>query len=197
MGLEYRDWWREAQKERDRIENSTGRPSRAASRPSNGLSTGLKWGPFGILVFWLLIMGLLYVAMNHYLKPKAVTVSVSGDLVIPRARDGHFYAAGLINGRPVSFLVDTGATLVTVSDKFAREAGLAAGTPTVFKTANGDVPGRIVSDVPITIGPIDVSGVKVGVGLVGHEVGAALLGQSFLSRFDVALNGEQMILRKR
>ena len=195
MGLEDRDWWREAQKERARKENIRRVP--VATRPSNGLTRGLKWGPFGILVFWLVIMGLLYVAMNHYLKPKAVVVSASGDLVIPRARDGHFYAAGLINGRPVNFLVDTGATLVTVSDKFARDAGLAAGNPTVFKTANGDLQGRVVSDVPISLGPIDVSGVKIGVGLVGHEAGAALLGQSFLSRFDVALNGEKMILRMR
>ena len=151
----------------------------------------------GVVAFWLVIMGLLYVAMNHYLKPKPVIVSASGDLVIPRARDGHFYAAGSINGQPVNFLVDTGATLVTVSEKFAREAGLSTGVPTVFRTANGNLQGRVVSDVPLTIGPIDVSGVKIGVGLAGHEVGAALLGQSFLSKFDVALNGEQMILRKR
>ncbi len=112
-------------------------------------------------------------------------------------KDGHFYASGSINGRPVNFLVDTGATLVTVSEKFAREAGLSDGVPTVFRTANGDLQGRVVPDVPLTIGPIDVSGVKIGVGLVGHEVGSALLGQSFLSKFDVALNGEQMILRTR
>ncbi len=89
------------------------------------------------MAFWLVIMGLLYVAMNHYLKPKPVIVSAAGDLVIRRARDGHFYAAGSINGRPVNFLVDTGATLVTVSEKFAREAGLSSGIPTVFRTANG------------------------------------------------------------
>ena len=197
MGVEDRDWWREAQKERDRKGARTTRSATAATRTSNGLTRGLKWGPVGVVAFWLVIMGLLYVAMNHYLKPKPVIVSASGDLVIPRARDGHFYAAGSINGQPVNFLVDTGATLVTVSEKFAREAGLSTGVPTVFRTANGNLQGRVVSDVPLTIGPIDVSGVKIGVGLAGHEVGAALLGQSFLSKFDVALNGEQMILRKR
>ena len=57
-------------------------------------------------------------------------------------KDGHFYASGSINGRPVNFLVDTRATLVTVSETFAREAGLSSGIPTVFRTANGDLQGR-------------------------------------------------------
>ena len=165
--------------------------------PSNGLSKGLKWAPLGIVMFWIVVMGLLYVAMTHYLKPKPVTVSASGELVIPRARDGHFYAAGSVNGKPVTFLVDTGASLVTVSEQFARVARISAGVPTVFKTANGDLSGRIVSDVPITIGPLSVSGVRIGVGLVGHEVSDALLGQSFLSKFEIVLSKEQMTLRKK
>lgn len=163
----------------------------------NGLTTGLKWAPLGIVVFWMLVMGLLYAGMKYYLQPKSVVVSATGDLIIPRARDGHFYAPGLVNGVPVNFLVDTGASLVTVSAPFALEAGLAPGVPTVFRTANGDLPGRIVSGVPVAIGPIAVSRVRIGVGLVGLGAGDALLGQSFLSRFDMVLTKEQMILRKR
>jgi aspartyl protease family protein len=197
MGVEDRDWWREAQKERARKEDRFGGSRPGNRKPSNGFSKGLKWGPFGIVVFWMVVMGLLYVAMNHYLKPKPLVVTASGDLVIPRARDGHFYAAGAVNGKPVSFLVDTGASLVTVSEQFAREAGLSRGVPTVFNTANGDMPGRIVTDVPITLGPLNVSGVRVAVGLVGHEVGDALLGQSFLAKFEIVLQKDHMTLRKK
>ena len=60
----------------------------------NGLTRGLKRGPFGILVFWLVVMGVLYLAMNQYLQPKPLVVSASGDLIIPRARDGHFRLGG-------------------------------------------------------------------------------------------------------
>ena len=177
---------------------SASAPAQAPSEASaGGLSAGLQWGPLGILVFWLLVMGALYAVMNHYLKPKPLTVSASGELVIPRARDGHFYAAGLVNGKPVNFLVDTGASLVVVSEQFARSAGVGSGTPTVFNTANGDLPGRIVADVPISVGPVSVSGVRLGVGLVGHDAGDALLGQSFLSKFEILLLKEQMILRKK
>jgi len=166
-------------------------------RPSGGLTTGLKWGPFGVVVFWLAVMGLLYLAMNHYLQPKPVVVTASGDLVISKSRDGHFYAMGTVGGQPVRFLVDTGATLVVVSETFARGAGLGSGTPTTFRTANGDLPGRIVAGVPVAVGPVAVSAVQVGVGLVGGEAGDALLGQSFLSRFDIVLSRDQMVLRQR
>ena len=98
-------------------------------RSPGGLTRGLKWGPFGIAVFWLACMGLLYLAMNHYLQPKPVVVTAAGDLVIPKSRDGHFYATGSVGGQPVRFLVDTGATLVVVSETFASAAGLAAGKP--------------------------------------------------------------------
>lgn len=172
-------------------------PSPANGRAPGDISRGLKWGPLGIVLFWLAVMSLLYIGMNHYLKPKPLIVSASGDLIIPRARDGHFYAAGTVNGKPANFLVDTGASLVTVSEKFAREAGMASGEATVFQTANGSMHGRIVSDVPVAMGPIAVSGVKVGVGFVGHDVDDALLGQSFLSKFEIVLQKDQMTLRKK
>ena len=162
-----------------------------------GISRALKWGPFWIVVFWTVVMGVLYFAMNHYLKPKQQIVTATGDLIIPRSKDGHFYAQGTVNGRPANFMVDTGATLVMVSEQFSRRAAMASGVPAVFQTANGELSGRIVPNVPITLGPISVSGVRVAVGLIGRDVGDALLGQSFLSKFDVVLEKDQMILRKR
>jgi len=75
--------------------------------------------------------------------------------------------------------------------------GLSGGVPTVFNTANGDLPGRIVTDVPVTLGPVGVSGVKVAVGFIGHEADDALLGQSFLAKFEVLLESDRMTLRKR
>jgi aspartyl protease family protein len=162
-----------------------------------GLSRGLKMAPLGIILFWALVMGGLYLAMDHYLKPKPAVVSAQGDLVIPRSRDGHFYALGEINGRPVRFLVDTGASLVTVSHQFARQASISGGQPTVFRTANGELNGSVVSGITVSVGPMTVTGLRLGVGLQGHDDDAALLGQSFLSKFDVVLQKNQMILQRR
>ncbi len=173
----------------------------AAQQPPFGtdpeFAAGLKWGPLAIVAFWMVVMGVLYALMTQYLKPKPVTITATGDLVIPKARDGHFYAAGTVNGRAVVFMVDTGASLVAVSEAFARSAGVSEGVSTTFHTANGALPGRIVQDVPVTLGPIQVSGVRVGVGLVGGAEDQALLGQSFLSKFDITMSKEQMVLRPR
>jgi aspartyl protease family protein len=184
MGMQDRDGYRD--------------PHQQRASPSTGLTRGLKLAPLGIILFWALIMGGLYLAMNHYLQPRQAVVSANGDLVIPRDRDGHFYAQGMVNGRAVKFLIDTGASLVTVSESFARQALLPRGEPATFNTANGDLRGRIVSGMPVSVGPVRVSNIRVGVGLVGQaEEGAALLGQSFLSKFDVLLQKDQMVLRPR
>ncbi|MDB5940292.1 MAG: hypothetical protein JWP77_2656 [Polaromonas sp.] len=153
--------------------------------------------PLGIVLLWAVVMGGLYLAMHHYLKPAQAVVWSHGDLLIPRARDGHFYELGQVNGQPVNFLVDTGASLVTVSAEFASKASIPAGKPTVFSTAKGPLKGAVVSEVAVSVGPMAVSSVRVGVGLEGHDENAELLGQSFLSKFDVVLQKNQMLLRPR
>lgn len=170
-------------------------PDSSSTKKAHPANAGLRWGPLLILLFWLLVMAALYAVMRQVLKPPALTVAVTGELVIPRARDGHFYAQGQVHGRPVTFLVDTGASLVVVSQEFARTAGLAAGEATTFRTASGELEGRIVKGVTVSVGPASVSGTRVGVGLVGPDPAMALLGQSFLSRFEIVLSGDNMVLR--
>jgi len=202
MGVEDRDWWKEAQDKREGA--AAPRPKRFGSAVSRmqqprgddqALPRGLKWGPLGIVVFWLVVMAAVYGAMEYVMQPRQVTVSLAGDMSIPRARDGHFYVAGTVGGQPVTFLVDTGASHVTVSRQLAEDAGLGPGTPTRFNTANGVIDGRIVADVPVSVGPASVSGVRVAVGLVGIERDKALLGQSFLSRFQITLGRNEMVLK--
>ena len=169
-------------------------------RPNASASSSKKQlNPFWMLMFWLAVLYGLYSIAHLYLKPKPIRVSATGEVVIPRSKDGHFYATGMVAGQPVNFLVDTGASLVTISDQLARKAGIpnSQGVPTRFKTANGELQGRILFNIPVSLGPVDVSGVTVAVGFVGHEVGDALLGQSFLGKFDVVLQKDQMLLRQR
>jgi len=203
MGVEDRNWWKDAQDKRDSA-GSSQRFSRAirganSDQPGTGggssLPRGLRWGPLGIVLFWLVLMGAVYAGMQQVMKPPQVTVSVAGDITIPRARDGHFYVPGLVANQPVVFLVDTGASLVTVSQALADAAGLGSGQPMRFHTANGVIDGRVVADVPVSIGGASISGVKVAVGLFGVRPDQALLGQSFLSRFRITLTRDAMLLQ--
>lgn len=171
-------------------------PKPSANQPhASGLTRGLRWAPLGIVGFWLVVMAGLYGLMTQVLKPPPITVAINGDLTIPRARDGHFYASGTVNGHPVRFMVDTGASMVVVSEAVAQAAGLRGGQATVFRTANGDLHGRVVGSVQVGVGPVEVTGLRVGVGLVGGDSDKALLGQNFLSRFNITLSGNEMVLR--
>lgn len=208
MGVEDRDWYRDAQREREKQRqmdearnkfasftrrNLGGTPKPPASSAREPGQTGLM----PMIIFWCVVMGLLYVGMTHYLKPKAAQVLANGDLVIARARDGHFYAEGTVNGQTVMFMVDTGASLVSVSAPVAQAAGLRGGVSTTFHTANGLQPGRVVEGAVIAVGPLLVTNTQVGVGLVMGDERQALLGQSFLGKFDMAIVQNQMVLRGR
>lgn len=157
-------------------------------------------GALTMVAFWLLVMAGLYWAMDRWQQPRAARVTASGELVIPRHADGHFRVAGSINGEPVMFMVDTGASVVSISETLAQRAGLTGGETTQFHTANGQRTGRMVrADVIRLQGGLQVENLRVGTGLaLGRESDdQALLGQNFLQHFDVRMDRERMVLRPR
>jgi aspartyl protease family protein len=141
----------------------------------------------------------MYWFLDAKMQPQvAIVTSVDmarGEVVIPRSRDGHYYVGGAINGRPLTFMVDTGASTVVVSADLAARIGLARGVPTPFKTAGGMVWGEMASDQTIEAGGIRLKGLRVGVVTQMDQRDYALLGQNFLRHIDVIQSGDQMILR--
>lgn len=115
------------------------------------------------------------------------------EIVIPAARDGHYYLDGAINGVPLTFMIDTGATYVSVGADFARAAGLPKGVPGYFSTANGTVEGEVVKNQNVKADAFRVSGLSVAVTPAQGMVG--LLGQNFLRRFEVSQSAGVLRLR--
>lgn len=152
-----------------------------------------------ILAFWLMVIGGLYLVMNQLLKPAQAVYSTDGlgELQLPRHRDGHFYIQGSINGSPVNFMVDTGASIVSVSDQVAQAAGLSGGERSTFYTANGTREGRIVLADTLSLAGFELKGIRVGTGLDSGRDNTALLGQNVLSHFDVSISGSTMTMRPR
>lgn len=111
---------------------------------------------------------------------------------------GHFYASGSINGRSVRFLVDTGATLTTLSRADARRVGLdyRGGTPAKVMTGNGEVSGWRVSLDSVRVGDATVRDVEAFV-VDNDALPVGLLGMSFLDRFDMHRQGSTLVLRHR
>jgi aspartyl protease family protein len=133
----------------------------------------------------LALVGVVFFAADRLTRTPTVVHSVPGkEITIPVARDGHYYLEGAVNGVPITFMVDTGATYVSVGGKFAVAARLPEGTKGYFSTANGTVEGRIVKDLEIVAEGFRVSGLSVAVTPLGGKQG--LLGQNFLKRFEVS-----------
>jgi aspartyl protease family protein len=117
---------------------------------------------------------------------------------LPPDSTGHFSAQGQINGGTVRFLVDTGATLVSLPASEARRLGIdvSGAKRAVSQTANGNV---VVYRV--TLDSVSVGGITLyNVDAVVHEsnaLGVVLLGMSFLSRTQMHEDGGNLVLEKR
>ena len=150
-----------------------------------------------LLVIWIGVMFAIYLVTEVYRKPSEGKVMAQGVLEIPRDRDGHFRVAGSVNGVPVQFMVDTGASLISITDAVAERANLGEGVPISFQTANGVRQGMMSRAERIEVGPLAVNDLRVGTGYTGKSARDALLGQNFLRYFDVSISGNSMVLKAR
>jgi aspartyl protease family protein len=160
------------------------------------------------------IVGLVLVAFYTYrfefseiadrvmdeLGPPTARVGPSGFVVIRRRFGGEFIVPAKVNGAPVSFVFDTGATSVVLSAEDAGAAGLTftAGDFAVeVTTANGATTAAPVRLDRVEIGPIVVRGVSALVARPG-ALRQSLLGMSFLERLrSFAVEGGKLVLRGR
>jgi aspartyl protease family protein len=111
---------------------------------------------------------------------------------------GHFVVEGQINGRSVRFLVDTGATTVSLSSADANRLGIdyRKGQAGLMGTANGTAVAYRVKLDAVRVGDIVANNVDAAV-LEGSQMPFALLGMSFLNRMEMKRVGETMVLIKR
>lgn len=121
----------------------------------------------------------------------------SGKIIMTADGQGHFYTTGTINGTSVRFLVDTGATMISLGMSDARRVGVDfnRGEKALTNTANGQA---VVSKVQLdTVRIGDVTLHNVGALIHQTDMPIALLGMSFLNRMDMQRDGSTMTLKKR
>ena len=153
---------------------------------------------------WVVIFGAVTFAfaaldqpINDYRSASRVTAT-EGTIIIDRARDGHYYLTATLNGAPVDFVVDTGATGIVLTQDAANAAGLNADKLVysgVAMTANGETrvaPARVAE---FTIGEIADTNIRVMVN--EGEMDQSLLGMSYLQMFEsISISGQQMTLTR-
>jgi aspartyl protease family protein len=111
---------------------------------------------------------------------------------------GHFITTGAINGGSVRFLIDTGASFISMGSGEAKRLGIdyLKGERAFSATANGVVPTYRVKLDEVRLGDVTLNNVD-GMVHLDNALPFVLLGMSFLNRMEMKRDGEKMILTKR
>ncbi len=113
-----------------------------------------------------------------------------GKLELKQTRDGHYFSSGTVSGTPVVFMIDTGATTVSISSNIAARAGIRKCFPRPVSTANGKVNACVATVPEITFGSFRLSHVEVMI--MPNMSGDALLGMNVLRNFYIEQAGNVM-----
>ena len=120
-----------------------------------------------------------------------------GRIVLPVGSGGHYTGLASINGHPVQFVVDTGATMVSMGVDVATQLGLDLRNSSAggAMTANGAVAVRTLTLPKVTVGGVTVYNVEAMV--VPQSMPVVLLGNSFLSHFQMRSEANTLVLDKK
>ena len=172
-------------------------PQRYPGRPETETRRiGRTLGLLTILAFLALGWVSFDAAIERREDPNRNLVVAPGasELVLKRNRAGHYLLPGLINGQPVRFLLDTGATQVSVPAHLGPALGLQPGASASVMTANGSVTVRQTRIDRLVVGPFELRNVgsHLNPGMRGDEV---LLGMSALRHLEFVQRGDTLTLR--
>lgn len=150
----------------------------------------------GLLLLAYLFNGLL----EHQRNPNrtlntTTTESGTREVVLQRNRSGHYLATGNINDQLVEFMLDTGASDVSVPEALARKLGLRRGTPQVYTTANGTITAYQTRLSTLRLGDIVLHDVRASINPYMDD-DTILLGMSFLKHLEFTQRGDTLIIRQ-
>lgn len=155
-------------------------------------------------VLWVMIFVGIIAAYSVWedvrdpLASQQAMVTESGEFVVPRSRDGHYHLTLAVNGEPVRFIVDTGASDMVLTTQDAQRVGIDTDAlPFIGKarTANGTVATAVVWLDHVALGPMQDRDVRARIS--AGEMPGSLLGMSYLQRFDhIAISDNRLTLTR-
>ena len=162
-----------------------------------------KTGMTMLIIAWSLLFFLLAAAFNGWLdsntnpnqNPETIQSGNVREVILEANRQHHFVVNGSMNGQPVTFLLDTGATDVAIPMQLGMRLGLPKGPATTVNTANGLATAYTTLLEEVTIGAITLRRVRASLN-PGLQDDVVLLGMSALKQLEFSQHGTQLILRQ-
>lgn len=166
------------------------------------MSSEKSMGKWMFILAWICGLGLLTLLFTDVLdkqqnpnrEPQSMRIDGQTEVRLKQNRQGHYVTSGTINGTPVVFLVDTGATDVAIPASMQSELGLAAGRTAMAQTANGVVRVAQTRIDTLTIGDITLHNINANLN-PGLGEGQILLGMSVLRQLEFTQREDWLILR--
>ncbi|NOQ16700.1 MAG: TIGR02281 family clan AA aspartic protease [Methyloprofundus sp.] len=109
-------------------------------------------------------------------------ISTETGIIISADRRGHYSGVGMINQQKMEFMIDTGATLVAVPSKLAKQVGLQFGMPVISNTAAGRVRAYQTSIPTLQLGSITLKNTHA---VILEKLDQVLIGMTVLKKFKV------------
>ncbi|WOI55200.1 TIGR02281 family clan AA aspartic protease [Palleronia sp. LCG004] len=152
---------------------------------------------WALIFFGAAAAAALWSDLGHRIVPSQ-NVAIDGSVEVPLGSDGHYHMTLEIDGTPIPFIVDTGASDLVLSRRDAERVGIDPDGLAYLgqaQTANGMVPmARVVLD-EVSLGGVTEQ--NVGASVNGGEMDGSLLGMSYLSRFGrIEIEGGRLTLRR-
>lgn len=157
-----------------------------------------------IMAMWILLMLLLGYMFNYILDKQYnpnqnlqtlnPTTGVT-EIELKRNRYGHYVSSGHINGVAVTFMLDTGATDVSIPAHIAQKIGLQRGRELIYRTANGRAKVYATELGEVALGGIKLNNIRATINpnVTDNDI---LLGMSFLKQLEFTQRGDSLTLRQ-
>ena len=172
-------------------------PFREETNPTKKIGSGMT------IAAWIFVLAIATLYFERFLDEQRnpnqeveyTEKNNAREVILQRNRQGHYLSSGEINGVKVDFLLDTGATDVSIPERLASALQLKRGPEIEVITANGKIAVNMTTLDRIQIGNIVLYDVRASINPYMDE-DEILLGMTFLKHLEFTQRGEQLILRQ-
>jgi aspartyl protease family protein len=184
--------------------NSSNRKSPLYKRPSNIVSICPKKNSnFKRSLYPIISLLVIWYSVHFYIKTPITIIPdipvikkyhpqiIPGGITLKRDRQGHFRGTILINGVPMAFMIDTGATRTVIPRKMAVQASLPIGRTIQTHTAGGEVLSHETHVNKLQIGNAVIRNLPAS---INHHLKEVLIGMNTLKYFRMVQSGDTLTL---